>query len=102
MDFTSRYTNKNEEKILLRKIDDLIRRSEKEYTVTIFAARYLSKVRLYHNGQPTSVDNSITFNDEDYHPDTGYLTFRTKGFSMFTVVGEEAAVRIGENKMYST
>lgn len=33
MDFTSRYTNKNEEKILLRKIDDLIRRSEKEYTV---------------------------------------------------------------------
>ncbi len=75
---------------------------EKEYTVTIFAARYLSKVRLYHNGQPTSVDNSITFNDEDYHPDTGYLTFRTKGFSVFTVVGEEAAVRIGENKMYSS
>lgn len=33
MDFTSKYTNNNEEKILLRKIYDLVHRSEKTFTV---------------------------------------------------------------------
>ncbi len=33
MDFTSKYTDNNDEKILLRRIDDLIRRSEKTFTV---------------------------------------------------------------------
>ena len=33
MDFVTQYTNDSKEKILLRRIDDLIRRSEKTYTV---------------------------------------------------------------------
>lgn len=33
-DFTSKYTDKDEEKILLRKISDLIKKSEKTYSVT--------------------------------------------------------------------
>lgn len=33
MDFTAQYTNDSDEKILLRKTDDLIRRSEKNYSV---------------------------------------------------------------------
>lgn len=33
MDFTAKYTDNTDEKILLRKIDDLLKRSEKTYTV---------------------------------------------------------------------
>ena len=33
MDFTEKYTNDSEEKIILRKIYDLLRQSEKTYTV---------------------------------------------------------------------
>ena len=33
MDFTEKYTNDSEEKIILRKIYDLLRKSKKTYTV---------------------------------------------------------------------
>lgn len=71
-----------------------------DYTVKIYVGKYLSNVALYHNGKPTSADTSFTFDPADYHADTGYLTFKTKKFSVFTAVGEGAVARIGEDKVY--
>ena len=68
--------------------------------VTIYVGKYLSNIQLYHNGVAADEDPNVTFESADYHADTGYLTFKTKKFSVFTVAGEGAVARIGEDKVY--
>ena len=83
MDFTNKYTNNHEEKILLRKTDDLIRRSEKTYSVlyshflTPAEQTLLAKVEEFYGvitfdgGYPDAERRLCRVQTEEYAADEG-------------------------------
>ena len=59
MDFTNKYTDSQEEKIMLRKIDDLIRRSERSFTVLY--SHFLTPAEQMLIGRVTEFYGIISF-----------------------------------------
>lgn len=72
------------------------------YTVQMYVGKKLTDVQLYHNGQPASPENGVTYDTSTgYNSATGYVTFMTKKFSIFTAAGNNAAVSVG-GQVYPT
>lgn len=83
MDFTNKYTNNNEEKILLRKVADLIHRSEKTYSVlyshflTPAEQTLLAKIEEFYGvitfvgGYPDAERSLCRVQTEEYATDDG-------------------------------
>ena len=67
---------------------------EDDYTVTMFVGKGLANFTLYHNDHEVTDGDSLVRNVV-YHADTGYVTFQTKSFSVFTAAFSQAAVKVG-------
>ncbi len=66
-----------------------------QYRVRMFVGKGLNDVKLYHNGTVSDEDADVSLTG--YDPDTGFVTFTTTKFSIFTASGKNSAARIGSN-----
>ncbi len=73
---------------------------EDTYTVRIYVGKNLSDCKLYHNGNPVG-NNDPDVTDMNYNSTTGYLTFKTTKFSIYTFASKGAVASV-DGKTYST
>lgn len=66
------------------------------YNVSMYVGKGLTNVKIYHNGFENQDINDFTYNY-----DTGYASFKTTTFSVFTVSGQNAVASV-DSTFYGT